>query len=107
MPDDVSCTAPVLILHTENPFLSQWILRFVHNCHAHKDGLEKRLSSSLSAQEVIIAKEYWIRFAQLDNFAREIAALESNHSLPESSCLLPLRPFLGLQWRPPCWWQGT
>ncbi len=62
--------------------VTAWILRFVHNCHAHKDGLEKRLSLSLSAQEVITAEEYWIRFAQLDNFAQEIAALESNQSLP-------------------------
>ena len=48
----------------------------------------------LAVKEMILAEKYWISLSQEDSFAQEIAALKSQHSISQTSRLLPLKPFL-------------
>ena len=68
-------------------------MRFVGNCRSSQQS-EKSFSSCLTVIELSKAEEYWIKFAQADHFSEDIQHLLSNKSLPKSSCLIPLHPFL-------------
>ena len=68
--------------------ITAWILRFIYNCR-HKN---TRKFGHLAVQEMMLAEEYWISLSQEDLFAQEIAALKSQHSVSQTSRLLPLNP---------------
>ena len=74
--------------------ITAWIQRFMYNCRATKNNHAKQLSPCLSAHELITAEEYWIKFSQADHFSQEIATLKCSSNLPDSSCFMPLHPFL-------------
>ena len=74
--------------------ITAWILRFLYNCRGHRGDHSRHSSPNLSVQELLTAEEYWIKFAQADHFPQEIEALRCDKNLPNSTCLLPLHPFL-------------
>ncbi len=76
--------------------VTTWVLRFVSNCRSrarHPD-IPLQMRPSLTTQELSIAETHWITASQADCFAEEIQTLKKDRELPNSSCLLPLRPFL-------------
>lgn len=48
----------------------------------------------VSAEEMNIAERHWIRFIQMQYFGPEISKLKANRTLPKSSALLNLTPFI-------------
>ena len=72
--------------------VTSWIQRFVRNCCTPKE--KQVLSPTLTVPELEAAENYWIHVAQADHFLDEIEAIGSNKTLPNSSSLLPLHPFL-------------
>ena len=73
--------------------VTAWMLRFVFNCRARQKKLV-RVSGPLTVSELDKAVTYWVSISQSAHFATEVAALQSNTSLPKSSPLLSLNPFL-------------
>ena len=71
--------------------VTAWIHRFVDNCCCK--GQDRAISLYLSTSELIISESYWTSLAQ-QAFAPEIEALKNDESLPKSSCLFSLHPFL-------------
>ena len=82
--------------------VTAWCLRFTNNCLGLGLGLgrlgkaNKSISTSptLTNTELHASEKYWLSLAQYDNFEIEIASLQSDKSLPVSSSLLSLHPFL-------------
>ena len=80
--------------------VTAWILQFIHNSHVPN---EQNVSPTLTVQELIAAKHYWVRFSQADHFVDDIMALQDRKELSLSSPLTPLHPFLD-QKCSTCWW---
>lgn len=55
---------------------------------------EPMLKGPVTAEEMDAAEIHWIRLTQLQNFGHEISKLKANRTLPKSSALLKLTPFL-------------
>ena len=90
-------TTPVLPLKQFSSFthlkrVTTWIHRFVDNCRCKRQG--RGISLYLSTSELVISESYWISLAQQEAFAPEIEALKNDESLPKSSRLFSLHPFL-------------
>ena len=66
-----------------------WIKRFLHNSH-----LTVNLTESLSANELCKACKSIVKLIQQSEFCNNIATIENNKTLPKSSKLLSLKPFL-------------
>ena len=70
--------------------ITAWILCFINNC--------RRKNTSkfghLAVKEMILAEIYWISLSQEDSFGQKIVALKSQHSISQTSRILPLNPFL-------------
>lgn len=73
--------------------ITAWMLRFIENCRARKEG-HNRVLTPLTVHELTKAEEYWITVCQADKFRAEIEDVKQHGSPPNSSCLLPLHPFL-------------
>ena len=73
--------------------VTAWMLRFVSNCQARQKKLV-RMSGPLTVRELNKAVTYWVSLSQFAHFAAEIVAVKSPASLPKSSTLLSLNPFL-------------
>ena len=80
--------------YTELKCVTAWILRFVNNCRANKNGCSLQSSSSLTTQELHTAETYWISIAQEDCFPEEIETIKERKVLHSSSPLLSLHPIL-------------
>ena len=50
--------------------------------------------SPLTVEELTTAATYWLSISQQEHFANEIDAIQKKFSIPNSSCLLPLHPFV-------------
>ena len=70
--------------------VTAWIYRFISNCK----GDNVINSAYLLVSELHAVKQYWNSVSQADYFSPEIKLLRSKSSLPKSSSLLPLHPFL-------------
>ena len=75
-------------------YVTAWILRFVDNCRSRKDAQTSRVGSPLSVKELSLAENYWLRLSHEEHFMEEIQSIKNGHTLPKSSCLLPLNPIL-------------
>ena len=75
-------------------YVTAWILRFVDNCRSRKNAQTSRVGSPLSMKELSLAENYWLRLSQEEHFMEEIQSIKNGHTLPKSSCLLPLNPIL-------------
>ena len=73
--------------------VTAWMLRFVSNCQARQKKLV-RMSGPLTVRELNKAVTYLVSLSQFAHFAAEIVAVKSPASLPKSSTLLSLNPFL-------------
>ena len=71
--------------------VTAWIYRFVDNCCRKRQ--DRATSLYLSTSELILSESDWTSLAQ-QAFSPEIEALKNDESLPKSSCLLSLHPFL-------------
>ena len=92
-----SIQQPVLPLDSYSSFnhvkrITAWLQWFIHNCCAHKNGLERK-TPPLTAQKLGMAETYWILISQQFFFPDEIHALQKGHRISKSSPLLPLHPF--------------
>ncbi|XP_011859787.1 PREDICTED: uncharacterized protein LOC105557209 [Vollenhovia emeryi] len=63
--------------------------RFAHNARH-----PRKYSGYLTAGEIAMSRERWVRIAQAHDFSQEIACLRNDRQLPARSPLLSLRPFL-------------
>ena len=72
--------------------ITAWILRFIHNCHNKER--HKKVHPHLTTEELAKAEMYWISLLQKDHFSVEIKSLKGNATIPESSPLFTLHPFL-------------
>ena len=73
--------------------VTAWLLRFVHNCRARKDNAKPEIFF-LAVREITAAECYWLSISQSVYFPAELKALKSHSAIPDTSCLMPLRPFL-------------
>ena len=70
-----------------------WILRFVNNCRSIRCQAAEA-APYLTTAELSAAERYLIKFSQEAHFATEIALLKAKKSLPRSSGLVSLHPFI-------------
>ena len=70
-----------------------WIFRFIRNFQlkGQKPAIK---AANLTIEELGKAENYWVSLSQGEHFASEIQSLRAKLELPNSSSLLPLRPFL-------------
>ena len=80
--------------YTKLKHVTAWILHFVNNCRANKNGCSLQSSSSLTTQELHTAEVYWISIVQENCFPEEIEAIKESKVLRNSSPLLSLHPIL-------------
>ena len=76
--------------------VTAWVKRFLYNCLAKKEGSLLN-TSPLTVDELDEAQNYWL--SQIACFSSDIETLRKKTSLPRSSSLLTLRPFLD-EWSP-------
>ena len=67
------------------------MFRFIQNCRNQES---QRITSYLTTEELLRADHYWIFYSQQDHFSPEIGCLRLNSTIPESSSLFPLHPFI-------------
>ena len=67
-----------------------WTLRFVNRARK----LSAVDSVHLEAEELVVAKQYYVKILQLQYFGKEIALLKAGKLIPRDSKLLKLAPFL-------------
>ena len=72
--------------------VTAWMVRFIRNCQT-KNPSERR-KTSLTTAELLFAENYWIKIIQADHFEAELTSVRTTESLPRSSTLLPLQPFV-------------
>ncbi len=72
--------------------ITAWILRFIRNC-LHKNSSERN-KAHLTTSELQAAENYWIKVIQSTHFESDLTSLQRKQSLPRSSSLLPLQPFI-------------
>lgn len=70
-----------------------WILCFVNNCRSIRCQAAEA-APYLTTAELSAAERYLIKFSQEAHFATEIALLKAKKSLPRSSGLVSLHPFI-------------
>ena len=63
------------------------------NCRVRKDNAKPEISF-LAVREITAAECYWLSISQGVHFPVELEALKSHSAIPDTSCLVPLRPFL-------------
>ena len=80
----------LLCLLTDSHLVTAWIYHFINNCK----GDSVINSAYLLVNELHAAEQYWNSVSQTDHFLQEIKLLRSKSSLPKSSSLLPLHPYL-------------
>ena len=73
--------------------VTAWVKRFRYKCLAKKEGSLLN-TSPLTVDELDEAQNYWLHVAQIACFSSDIETLGKKTSLPRSSSLLTLRPFL-------------
>ena len=71
--------------------VTAWMFRFIQNCRNQES---QRITSYLTTEELLWADHYWILYSQQDHFSPEIESLRLNSTIPESSSLFPLHPFI-------------
>ena len=71
--------------------ITAWIKRYVRNCRVEKS---ERLKGQLMPHELEEAEEFWVKYAQKEDFGEEIAALEGHQNLPKQSRLRELLPHM-------------
>ena len=77
--------------------ITAWILRFIRNCRSHRKVSTPSATPTLlplTVEELTSAEGYWLLVCQRDHFMTERELLERKKNLSNSSCLLPLHPFL-------------
>ena len=72
--------------------VTAWILRFIQNSRMKRHA--DRNKSNLSTSELQTAEDYWIKLIQLAHFESDMITLQRKGTLPPSSSLLPLQPFI-------------
>ena len=67
--------------------------RFIRNCQlqGQKPAIK---AANLTIEKLAKAENYWVSLSQGEHFASEIQSLRAKLELPNSSSMLPLRPFL-------------
>ena len=88
---------PILPLNQYSSFtrlcrVTAWMFRFISNCRISHSTPTVR--GSLTASEIHLAEQYWLKLAQADSFASDIAALKADRHVSSDSSLVSLRPFL-------------
>ena len=96
---NVECKDPIIPMNRFSSFtkltrVTAWVLRFIANCRAHKNNKQDCITTPLTVQEIVKAKNYWLYLSQRECFASEIQALTRNRALPSNSALLCLHPFM-------------
>ena len=69
-----------------------WVSRFCRNAQSAR---QNRSAGELSAEEIASARHLLLREAQRQDFAAEFSALEQGKSVPKSSSVYRLTPFIG------------
>jgi len=72
--------------------VTAWILRSIQNSRMKRHA--DRNKSNLSTSELQRAEDYWIKLIQLAHFESDMITLQRKGTLPPSSSLLPLQPFI-------------
>ena len=72
--------------------VTAWILRFIQNSRMKRHTDRNKLN--LSTSELQRAEDYWIKLIQLAHFELDMITLQRKGTLPPSSSLLPLQPFI-------------
>ena len=72
--------------------VTAWILRFIENCRKNKT--DRPNSLYLSSMELTASEIYWMSLTQRQAFLIEIESLKKGESLPKSSRLFSLHPFV-------------
>ena len=88
-----SSISPVLKIGNFSSFtrlkrVTAWVFRFIHNCRCRKLQIEPIHEAHLTTKELHKAEVHWYLDAQVVHFAKSIAALRSESSLPKASPLL-------------------
>lgn len=68
------------------------MIRFMRN--SQTKNLTERNKSYLTISELQVAENYWIKVIQVSHFDSDLTSLRRKHTLPNSSSLLPLKPFI-------------
>lgn len=75
--------------------VTAWVMRFINNCRASRRSSQvTQLTSSLCVQEIVSAENYWISYSQKDCFSAEVESIMAKETVPSSSPLMSLHPFL-------------
>jgi len=75
--------------------VTAWVMRFLHNCRVSSVNTEATQTlSPLTVQEITRAENHWLSFSQAACFGKEIENLRMKKSIPSSSPLTRLHPFL-------------
>ena len=72
--------------------VAAWFLRFVHNARTKLE--ERCYDSLLNCEELRVAELFVIKDVQRISFAKELQIIRTNDSLPKSSPLASLSPFI-------------
>lgn len=88
----VSETSPVIPIDRFSSFtrlkrVTAWVLRFVHNCQAHK-----RICTHIidqESRELELAESYWVLLSQRAHFSNEIGALKAKAGISQSVASIP------------------
>ena len=105
--DEISCHSAVVSTEAVVPLdrfsssmrfkrVMSWMMRFLHNCRARRRYLSVR-TGPLTVDELDVTASYWISLSQGAHFSKDFGTLKAKASIPRSSALRSLNPFLDEQ----------